>query len=279
MSTAIKTAIGSIHNRIPRRILEAAFNPHVNQRFRQDVYQANSIDNLILQNVINRRVRLDCDTLGSEEVDLLLENVPFEHVDTGKYIIHVPKSATNNRVITSVLSLNLFPVLSMYGTAQMGLRGNNLTGCGSIIGQASQGVADALRPMVATETSNLRLISENTVLVEDMVIPSSSRFNLRCILTADPEFTHLARPAWITFGELCVLACKAYIYNTLILEIDQAQLVAGRSLGEFKNIVDSYSDADELYQTMLYEKWGKIQYMSDEKRMNRHIHMLVGRWK
>lgn len=278
--TPITFALRKIHIAIPKRILDVAFTPDAYQRFSRDLFRADALDYQITQQIINGIVRPDCDAFGAELTDIRLDGVVPEPISADAYLLYIPKELTNNRSITSVLSLNFMsmnmmnnPVMGGYASGMMN------TNCQNKIKPVSETLGKALAPMMVTETANVRLIGENTVLVEDIVRPMSGNASLRCVLTMDEDFSSLQRPAWIKFAELCVLATKAFIYNKLVLEIDQAQLVAGRNLGEFKSIVDGYSDANELYNTFLQEQWGKIQYMSDAKRMNRHIAMLVGRFK
>ena len=78
------------------------------------------------------------------------------------------------------------------------------------------------------------------------------------------------------FSELCVYAVQAYIYNEYIIQMDIGELHGGQNLGKFKEIIESYQDADELYRTFLREKMGKIFVMNDTESYTRFLRGVMG---
>ena len=74
---------------------------------------------------------------------------------------------------------------------------------------------------------------------------------LNCRLEYDNEFSNLNRSAIIELTALIEQATKAYIFNTAVLKLDEFAISGGSELGRFKDIVDSYSEAEEKYQELL----------------------------
>jgi len=52
--------------------------------------------------------------------------------------------------------------------------------------------------------------------------------------------------------------------------------MGGMALGRIKEIVDSYADANELYQEYLMTKWQKIALMQDSSSVGRYMKLLIG---
>lgn len=271
---------------IPPQVLSRFMQPMKYGQVRRDPFGVANIDNFIIEKVIYGRVVPDCDILdgGAAEVVIPLMGIQPERIDRDKYILHIPRHLTNGRSIVSALALVLYSVENMGGSingmmlgAGVNAMGNNGCGNSSNLGPI-QALARAYQPMPLTQTTNVRAIDGDTVLVEDILMPTPNSY-LRCMLSHDKELSTIARPAWRYFADLCILATKSYIYNNFIIDIDMAELVGGQELGRFKEIIEGYSDAEELYNTYLDEKWRKVQFMSDEARHARHIKQLIGRYK
>lgn len=251
-------------------------------QLRRDPFMPMSPDEQILEKVINARVRPDCDSAGATEAVIPLRGLQVEIIDRDRYIINIPKDRTNGREITSALSL-VFYSLDNLGLNSTALNGFGMTSvaqapCGNGVVDAAVGMTKSFQPTIASETSHVRIKDGHTLIVDELIMPTPSSY-LRCILSMDSTFSTLARPSWKHFAKLCTLATKAYIYNELIVELDMAEIVAGHELGKIKEIIEGYSDADELYEEFYNDKWRKIQFMSDEYRHNRFIKSLIGKGK
>ena len=58
--------------------------------------------------------------------------------------------------------------------------------------------------------------------------------------------------------------------------MDMAELRGGHNLGKFKDIIENYADANELYDSYLKEKWQKISLLNDRESTTRLLKMVVG---
>lgn len=282
---AVMYSLMEIKRKIPAPILEKAFKPVQFNQLRRDPFMPASLDNLILEKVINGPVRRDCDTAGASEVTIDLKGLPIEKVANDKYCIHIPKSLTNGREITSALALIFYSMNNVSTDSMLQGLSNSTTysnGNGCNHNQSSNnlfaGLTKSLQPMMLSQTTNVRIVDGATLLVEDVILPGGTP-HLRCILANDTTFSTLAQAAWKHFSKLCVLAAKEYIYNNLVIEIDAAEMVGGQELGKFKDIVESYADAGEQYEEFYSEKWRKIQFMADVPRHARFIKSLIGKYK
>lgn len=288
--TPILYALNRIKREIPPQILSTFFTPRHYGQNRRDAFMPGNIENLIIEKVINGIVRPDCDVAGVLETTIPLSGINPEVVDTDKYLLHIPKSHTNGREITSAIALIYYGVNSVLtngGVVAQGLSAPYTTGSStnttynlmqSTTLNPVRTLANTNQPMTATETTNVEIVDGNTVLVRDFLYPNQNSY-LRCILSHDREFSSLPPAAWNNFGKLCVYACKMYIYNYYIIDIDSAELSGGSELGKFKDIVESYSEAAELYNEFYNDVWRKVQFMADGTRYSNYIKSMIGRYK
>jgi hypothetical protein len=88
--------------------------------------------------------------------------------------------------------------------------------------------------------------------------------------------SHIQPRSYKAFCKLVEYAVKAFIYNEYIIEVDMGELRGGHNLGKFKDIIEGYSDAEELYSTYLTEKWQKIAFQNDRESLTRFLKLTVG---
>jgi hypothetical protein len=267
----LQKAVSEIKFRIPVEILNEAF---IAQPFRNVPGPSGqrqlpvSLEHQIRQNVIDARVIVDCNLIGGVELTLDLSNIDPQNIDPYNVIYQIPKSKTQGRVITRVKSVTIGQG-SVMGTTNMGMEG------ASPLLDAVGGVLASALPIPLVSTAYVQMIGENTILVNDnMALPNN--IYLRCYVESDSDFSHLQASTYRDFCQLVEYAVKAYIYNTLTIPIGMAQLAGGQELGRFKDIVDTYSDANENYQTFLADKWRTISILNDTDQKRRHLRMLNG---
>jgi hypothetical protein len=260
----VNKAIADVKFKIPLDILNAAFLP---RQFGQRPLPVN-LDTLIRQKVFEPRVRVDCGLTGGNMISIPLGSITPEYVDLYNLIYKIPKQLTGNRSITKVLDLTV-GYGSVMGTTNMGLEG------ASPMLDAMSGVIAAVSPIPIVSTAYVEIIAENTVLVSDtMQFPLNAY--LRCMVDYDPDFTKLKPQTIPKFSKLVEFAVKAYIYNELIIPIGQGQLYGGMDLGKFKEIVETFSDANDNYETYLKDIWPTVAILDDTESRRRHLRLLTG---
>lgn len=262
---AIQRAIDEVRFRIPKPILDTVFI----QRDRRWRSTPASIDQHLLNEVIRPRVLVDCNLVGGTEVFIPLQQVPVERVDEMTFVYRIPKSLTQNRSIMSVLNI------TFTDPTKVNAYGIPVQNQHSALMQAGNAVVDAMSSIPVVSTAQVQLIGENVVMVQDTTILPNNVF-LRAVLANDDNMSHLQLRSYRPFADLVVLAVKAYIYNEYNIQMGMGELVGGAMLGRFKDEVDKYADAEELYSTFLREKWQKIAFMNDSETHSRFIRMVVG---
>lgn len=265
---AIQKAIREIKWAIPKEILEETFMAAEKQSRFGRRNTPISVDALIREKVINARVLEDCNLIGGTQVEIPLDNVPVEQVEVNRFIYRIPMNLTQNRPISKVLAI-IFGPTSVANQNHAGMAGY------SQIIEASQGMMNSHANIPVVSSAYIRLIAENVVLVSDYVsIPRRSY--LSCILEYDDELSTMGRMTYPHFCKLVELAVKAYIYNHQIIPMGMGQLSGGMDLGRYREVVDGYADANQMYQEYLRDVWTKVSLMDDPKSKEKHMRMLVG---
>lgn len=271
----VSVAINNVKFEIPREILNQAFmpkryDPTRRVRFQDNVF-ATSIDELIRTVVVEGRVAVDVNLLSGTEMVLPLEQAVVEHIDPWNVIYRFGSNVTNGRRITAVYEV-------LYGIYQ-GLNGNNVGGLtmqrASHYLQNGRDILNATNGVNTASTAYCQLVGINTVLVND-VNQALSFGGLRCRVSHELNFNDIKPVYYHAFGELIILATKAYVYNTLVIDLDEGQIRGGASLGRFREIVDQYSDANQMYKEYLNTKWQKIGLMNDTEAYRKVMKLALG---
>lgn len=258
MHSPIQRAISEVKWKIPLEILQAAFAP-INTYGRPT---AMNLDSMIRAKVIDVRVRVDCDLVAGIQLDIPLRGLIPDQVSlpsgspySWALIYHIPMTLTQNRVITSVLWVanTIAPISGTYTYASYN---------GSALANAAMGVMQSQAPIPSMSTARVDLINTNTVMISDTnQWPYDA--TLRCKVEHDPDMSTLPPGAVPFLCKAIELATKAYIYNTLIIQINSAELQNGQELGKFKEIVDQYADANEQYEEYRGTVLREVLYQSD----------------
>ena len=270
MSNAINHALSFIRRKIPKEILDIVFSPRLSENNRRYRFNASSIDAQIREKVIDGIVMQDTNNFGIKEVLVPIGDLPREPVSSF--------GLQDGRSITSPLSVTISP----YGTqgalptgSVPGTWGNAVTACGvNAYTTVARDIMTGNAPLPLNQTAHVHLIGENTIYVEDAM--PMSNLSLRCLVNSDPELTWLNPAYYLIFGQLCVWACKGYIYNNYSIALDEGQIKFGVNINQFKNLVDGYSDAFDNYEQMIEEKWRKVMVMNDKQRSLRVIAGIAG---
>lgn len=276
----IKKALSEVQYRIPKQLLEAVF---VNGASSWRGVKTLTLEDQILSLVVRPRVMVDCNLVGGTEAMIDLSGLAQEQPETWMTVIHVPKNRTGGRSINSVLSVCLYNTNVVAGYASVGVAGAGNVGVssngytsqdGSAMTSALSGAVGALDKAPLVATSRVSLIAENTILIRDGLLLPPNAY-LRCILANDENMSHLQLRSYSYFAKLVEYAVKAYIYNELIITVDEAQLRYGQAVGAFKDIFSSYADAEQNYQDYLKQTWEKVAMMNDPEAYYRYLRLHI----
>lgn len=277
---AVTYAISEMQNKIPYELLWAGMT--IDER--PEVVRLNNLDSKIDAKIMKRRIRLDCNIVGGIGAGIPLNNIPPSYAEDFYTVYQIPEELTMGRQIVSAMSLTFSPSNGYYGAGGLG---NQLTpgintmasfgqgGCGynSILSQAEK-ISGSVAGSAVIGQAHLELIGYNTILVYAHY-RQLANFELRVILENSDNMNNIQPRSYKNFLELSTLATKSYIYNKLIMPVNQGVLVAGQDLGVFSSILESYDSAEEDYDIFLREKWGKTAFMNDTTRYNRYLRSMM----
>jgi hypothetical protein len=262
-------AIDEVKYRIPQEILNIAFI-ETTQNWRGAPV---SIDDIIMNKVIRPRVLVDTNIVGGQHVMIPLDGLPMRKVDQYAIVYEIPPESINYRTIISVLSVNYLPYNSAYTSAGYSY-GLGVAGNSSDLLSAASRVADSVSSIPVVSNATVELIGYNTVMIRDPV-RLSQMYQLRCIVGNEENLNNISVRSHLHFCKLVELAVKAYIYNTLIIKIDQAYLTGGQELGSVKSYVDNLADSNENYDTYLRDVVQGVMFMNDVTSYNRFIRSMI----
>lgn len=262
-TTPVMRAIADAKMAIPPQILQVAFTE---RQLGRSPFPVN-VDHMIRERVIEARVLPDCNLTGGTQVIIPLDGLEQEYYNQSTIVVRIPMERTQHRRIvrcTSILiGMETLPSSYNYG----------MTNYSDMLSAAGQVMASHTS-MPVQSSARVTLIAENTVMIADQsILPSAMQ--LMCYVENDLEFTNMRSMTISKFSKLVEYAIKAYIYNELVIPMAEGEMRGGMDLGRFKEIVDSYADANENYQTYLNEVWIKVQFMDDFHTRNRHLRMIM----
>lgn len=257
---------------IPAEVLQEAFMPRRYDPARRERYRDNqlgvSVDSNIRKEVIEGRVAIDVNLCSGVETVISLGSLTPERIDAWNLIYRIPDKLTGGRSITAVYSVN-------YGIGYHTQAGIGSMHRGSSITDATAAVMMASSPIPDTSSPYVALVGDNTILINDAQAISQTLW-LRCMLTHEPNFANIKPAYYRKFAEMVVLATKAMVYNKLVIALDEGQIKAGSNIGRFREIVDNYADANQLYKEFLHDKWRVSSTMNDVEKYRSILKMSVG---
>lgn len=256
MLTALDYAVSKIRQAIPKEILEKTFVDYV-PRYKS-IRSAVNIDTLIKNKVIRDIVLVDCNLIGANKIDIAIKPSWCEVLDSNQCIIRIPKTHTQNRSIIEVLDATYLPqsgYLMPYGTIQAVSDTTILTN--KLMG--------SLKAPTIAGTVNTEIVGENTISMVGAGTSPSNMF-LTVMVDYDDMLSQLKKQAYMKFGELCILACKSYIWANKIIDMDKSEIDGGYDLNRYTSIVEGYESAYEDYTVYFKEQWRKTSFMADPAR-------------
>lgn len=258
---AINKALNEIKFNIPIEVLNIAFLEYGGTNINKVI----SLDERIMAAVIRPRVLVDCNLISGIDMKIDLTDIMINRLYTGEYLLEVPKAATQGKSILMPLEIVCNVV---YANTYPALNASPLTATASVM-------YNNLAQHSVIQSSRLELIGENTILVHD---PSVIIINgaLRCKVEYDSNMSSLPPTAFIHFGKLCTLATKAYIYQHTKVALDQGYVYNGHELSVITEIIDGYSEANDLYYEFLETVMRKTLYVTQSDNLNRHIRAMFG---
>ena len=257
----ITKAIQDVRYSIPKEVLDYAFLDTSLLRSGIPI----TVDQQIREKVIQERVLVDCNLYAVRQVEVPLTGLRSIVYPEGFLVYHIPKERTSGCSIVSVLSVTYG--VRGYGHGHHTLRYMDGT---SQVQAANNAILDASLDHSGLSTAKVSLIGENIIAIKEaLTIPDD--VILKCNIAYDAELSTIKPASWRSFGKLVEYAVKAYIYINKTVIVDTAVLHGGLSLGRIGDLIENYSDANEMYNEHLEEVWRKVAFSNDDQSMQDHI--------
>ena len=259
--SAITYSINKIMLAIPKQILELAFMSKT-KAYGVNTTLSKQIKDLVLDPI----VLTDLNVISNRTLKIPLEQCNVtEYMHTNRsnnLIINVPYTVTDNNKIVAPLSLTI------NGTEGITPYGNPLT---AAVDKMTNGTIN--NSIFGSVLSDLELIGPNTILVRDNVDFTVNGF-LEVIIENSNNLSNIKPKSYIAFSKLAISATKMYIYNNLILEINDGTNYYGFNISKVGDIIEGWESASQDYDELL-QKFRKILFMNDAQGFNDHIKLMI----
>lgn len=264
-------ALNEIRQRIPVQLLQQGF-PSLGTGFDNTVV---SLDERIRSTVLETRVITDINLLGGTEANLPLSSATVDRVDDFTYVYRLDDRATQGRHVTQVFNLGYGPY-GVFGSGAIGSTYGNNT-----INQMTQNINNASMGITLVSTSHLSLIGHNTFMVRFPGVPANyiggdRTLWVRCRIADDGYLSSIRPNAYPVFADLCVLAVKAYLYNSLAISIDEGAIRTGQVLGVIREMLWNMQEAESLYQEAR-RKWQGVAVAQDPIQYRNFLSLQIRR--
>lgn len=275
---AILYGLKKIRQAIPLEILNVGINLDVPR----ELVHTSSTDEKIVSKIIRPIVLVDTNIVGGIEVDIQLSGIPVKYDYYNNMIWHVPMERTMNREIINPIGIGSVllgapPVGMGMPTGAYGSNSMGSAGCFTATYASTQGdrIINSHSSSYSDFNPNVELIGPNTVLLHGANFLGQQALGLKAIIEHDNNLNDLQPRAYEQFSNLCVLAAKMHLYNTLVIAMGRGYLDGGQDLGPFQSIVESYDGAFAEYHEYLTETWGRVMLQNDTRRKERFLGMIT----
>lgn len=266
--SAVNYAISKIQQHIPAPLLEQTFFALQNHRTRIPI----TLESRIQDEVIQKMVLPDINVIGGTTIMIPLDQCNILEQDQNVTVFQIPPQVTDNRQITSVMEM-MTPGTGMTNT---GYIGGGVGASGSQIGTAAAQQLSSMQTMQQISLGKTMLLNSNTVMIEGPYYYTRTCM-LKVTVGHDNGLASIDHRNKLAFADLVVLATKAYIYTKNLVAMNEGYIQGGAQLGIYKDTVDSYSDALEMYHEKLRTSWAKVDKLNDHLTRHSLISLMVGR--
>jgi hypothetical protein len=250
-----------IKNQIPAELLYAGFT--IDEP--PEVVSMTNLESKIVTKLIKKRVLVDANVVAGIELLIPINTLEPKFYEYGYTIYYIDPTLVMSKEVISCLGITYLPPTAY--PSYLNYSSNPVTNTGAR-------VYDSYGSRGVITNAHTELVARNTVIIYANYRALIS-YAMRVVVENDSNFSNIQPRSYKSLGTLCTLATKAYLYNKLLIPINSGYLASGQELGKFQEVLESYSDAHEQYDTYLREVWSKTAFMNDTTRYNRYLKSMI----
>lgn len=248
MKNVIGELINDLYRKVPNEILREAFF--------EELKSTRTLDAIIKEKIIISIVLSNCNLYAGKMKMITLYADYGKHIDdsnvytlatSGNFgIYHIPEEAREGRPISAILDISYPTTMALMGSyPNVGITGRSVT--------------NGMDQMLSSFTHEPAYITPTAILLDgdsgliQLSPPGSVHIDwmLSCLLSFDDEFSNIGLNMINPLKKLVELATKGYVYNKLIIKMNQGYIQGGLQLESIRSIIESYSDADAQFDEAL----------------------------
>ena len=186
----------------------------------------------------------------------------FEASMSGNYgMYRIPPEARENRPLSALLDIGYPTTMALYGTFP-----NEISVGRSVANSADEALASFTETPIYMTPAPMLIDGDAGIISLQPPAALHIDWILSCMLTYDKDFSNLSLNMLPSLQNMVEFATKAYIYNTMIVKINQGYLQGGQSLDAIKEIISSYADAGERFDEALRKFRGAATFSTENFR-------------
>ncbi len=225
---------------IPSEILHLAFEPDKAMKSLDAVIREKVIIDMVLMNINLYAGRLKKLTVYEHYRKEISETEAYNPTPGDFSVYQIPMEMTENKQIVSVIDI-AYPHTLALSTSypHQNVEGRSvLNGATEALGSFTNSPI-TITPVPVLCNNNIIRYEPPLMLHVDMI--------LTCLLEYSETMDDMASNQIEPLFKCTLYATQMYIYNKLIIQLNQGYLAGGLQLEAVKNIVDTYSDAHEKF--------------------------------
>jgi len=221
-----------------------------------------SVESALYSKIIHRVVGKDCNIFGGKMKETVLMPewvIAHSERDTDSWMrkannstYRIPAQEREYRDIIGVISVKQRAVTGVDTPYNVTWRGSALV--------------DNMKNMLGAQSFNdawtapiPELLSTDIVRLVTAQL-TSTHWVLEMELAYPENFSNINRSSIPFFRDMVLYATQQFIYNNLVIPMDEAAMVSGAPLGSIKELVYKYENARELYDQALTKFTGTESY-------------------
>lgn len=248
----IGSMVRYIRTEIPTEILDLALRDF--KEWKKPV----NLDTLIEKNIVSEMI-LDMNLSSGIKVNIPFNNWVVTYSNEFETVMELREGVHAGKSILMVTEI----IAGLASTAVTRPALTPLEKLDRSIGPKIMGVFD----------SNIETIGNREVYIgrpESMLVNTE----VVCYLTYSRDMKEINPRYYMAFGEIAIMKAQAWIYNKLVVKMNEGALYHGHSLEVVERIISNWSDMNKEYMEKMNVVGAKMLYMNDARSMRETVGLM-----